>query len=106
MISSHRPSFQVNRGTYRHLTDRVAALPADPGLTKVVVELPADQEKAIAMFTGLGFTGEALLRDHLRDADGELHDLVMLAHLVDESWAAISAVGVADDIRPSNTPTA
>ena len=50
-----------------------------------MVELPVEQEPAIAMFSGLGFTGEALLRDHIRDRNGQLGDLVMLAHLVDET---------------------
>jgi hypothetical protein len=52
------------------------------------------------MFSGLGFTGEALLRDHIRDGDGQLHDLVVLAHLVEESWSTLDAVGLADAIMP------
>jgi ribosomal protein S18 acetylase RimI-like enzyme len=67
------------------------------GLTKLVVELPAEQVHSIDMFSRLGFTGEALLRDHIRDGDGQLHDLVMLAHLVGESWANLTAVGIADE---------
>jgi hypothetical protein len=35
------------------------------------------------MFTSLGFTGEALLRDHIRARSRELHDLVVLAHFAD-----------------------
>lgn len=68
------------------------------GLTKVVVELVADQEHALGMFTVLGFTGEALLRDHIRDRDGRLRDLVLLAHHVDETWSAMNAVGLAEEM--------
>ncbi|MFT4081627.1 MAG: N-acetyltransferase [Nocardioides sp.] len=66
------------------------------GIRKVVVELAADQEHAVAMFSGLGFTGEALLSDHIRDRDGHLHDLLVLAHHVEENWTAIEGAGIAD----------
>lgn len=69
------------------------------GLRKLVVELVADQEHAVAMFTALGFTGEALLRDHIRDRDGRLRDLVMLAHYVDETWAAMATIGLQEEME-------
>jgi RimJ/RimL family protein N-acetyltransferase len=69
------------------------------GLRKLVVELVADQERAIAMFASLGFTGEALLRDHIRDRDGRLRDLVMLAHYVDETWAAMATIGLQEEME-------
>jgi ribosomal protein S18 acetylase RimI-like enzyme len=68
------------------------------GSRKVVVELAADQENALAMFASLGFIGEALLRDHIRDRNGELHDLVMLAHFVDGMWAGMGAIGISDEL--------
>jgi ribosomal protein S18 acetylase RimI-like enzyme len=67
------------------------------GLRKLVVELPVEQVHAIDMFQRLGFTGEALLRDHIRDRAGQLRDLVMLAHLVDDNLANLTTVGLADD---------
>ena len=68
------------------------------GHRKLVVELAADQENALAMFSSLGFVGEALLRDHIRDRDGEFHDLVMLAHFVDGTWAGMDAIGLIDEL--------
>jgi ribosomal protein S18 acetylase RimI-like enzyme len=68
------------------------------GSRKVVVELAADQDNALAMIASLGFTGEALLRDHIRDRNGELHDLVMLAHFVDGTWAGMGALGLSDEL--------
>jgi ribosomal protein S18 acetylase RimI-like enzyme len=68
------------------------------GLTKVVVEVVADQEALLAMFDGLGFTGEALLRDHIRDRSGTLHDLVLLAHHVDDTWTAMRSIGLDDEL--------
>jgi ribosomal protein S18 acetylase RimI-like enzyme len=37
------------------------------GLGKIVVEVVADKEGDISMFTSIGFDAEALLRDHIRD---------------------------------------
>jgi L-amino acid N-acyltransferase YncA len=69
------------------------------GLTKMVVEVIADQEATIAMFGALGFDPEALLRDHVLDQSGELRDLLVLAHSVEESYAAMEAAGLADILR-------
>jgi ribosomal protein S18 acetylase RimI-like enzyme len=87
----------IGRALARHaLLEAVRA-----GRRKLVVELAADQENALAMFTSLGFTGEALLRDHIRDRSGQLHDLVMLAHFVDGMWAGMDAIGLSDELdRP------
>jgi RimJ/RimL family protein N-acetyltransferase len=66
------------------------------GLKKLVVEVVADQEPTLAMFSGLGFEPEALLRDHVRDAGGELHDLITMAHLVDDTWQTMRGTGIDD----------
>lgn len=64
------------------------------GLVKVVVEVVADQYSAIAMFRLLGFEPEAMLRDHVRDRDGRLRDLMLLAHPVADNWGIMAAIGV------------
>ena len=69
------------------------------GLSKLVVEVVAEQGAALALFTDLGFTGEALLVGHIRDRNGELRDLMVLAHHVHDTWAGMDAVGVADELR-------
>jgi L-amino acid N-acyltransferase YncA len=66
------------------------------GLSKLYVEVVADQEGAVAMFTALGFQAEGLLRDHVRDRDGQLRDLVLLAHPIDDQWAAMAGAGIDD----------
>ena len=68
------------------------------GLSKLFVEVVADQDGAVAMFTGLGFQAEGLLRDHVRDRDGELRDLVLLAHPVTDQWAAMASAGIDDAV--------
>jgi len=50
------------------------------------------------MFAELGFTGEALLRDHIHDGDGHYRDLVIVAHIVDDTWAAMDTVGISDEL--------
>lgn len=82
----------LGRDLARHAL--VQALSA--GLTKVVVEVVAEQGAALALFTGLGFRGEAVLVDHVRDREGRLRDLMVLAHHVGDTWAGMSAVGLDD----------
>ena len=85
-------------GLGRELARRAVAEGIGSGLTKLVVEVVAEQGAALALFTELGFTGEALLTDHIRDRSGQLRDLMVLAHHVKDTWAGMDAVGVADDL--------
>jgi ribosomal protein S18 acetylase RimI-like enzyme len=64
------------------------------GFRKVTVDIATGNQGAIAMFRGLGFQPEALLHDQLRDANGEMHDIVVLAHLVEEQWSAMLTAGL------------
>ena len=64
------------------------------GLRKIVVEVVADQTPAVAMFQSLGFNGEALLRDYVRDRSGEFRDLILLAHSVDDHWSEMATLGI------------
>ena len=69
------------------------------GLGKLYVEVVAEQEGAVAMFTALGFQAEGLLRDHVRDRAGALRDLVLLAHPVEDQWAGMRAAGIEDALQ-------
>jgi ribosomal protein S18 acetylase RimI-like enzyme len=64
------------------------------GLRKLVVEVVADQEAAIHLFTGLGFTPEAILANQVRDRAGEVHDLMVLAHDVEDVQSVIATTGI------------
>ena len=85
-------------GLGRELARRAVTEGVGSGLTKLVVEVVAEQGAALALFTELGFTGEALLVDHIRDRNGELRDLMVLAHHVRDTWAGMDAVGVEDEL--------
>jgi ribosomal protein S18 acetylase RimI-like enzyme len=68
------------------------------GLSKIIVEVVADQQPAISMFTALGFDPEALLCSHIRDRNGDFRDLIILAHMVDENWQTFGVTGIDDEI--------
>jgi len=86
-------------GLGRALARWALAQALDCGLRKLYVEVVAEQEGAVAMFGALGFTAEGLLRDHVRDQGGGLRDLVLLAHPVDDHWAAMTAAGIDDALE-------
>jgi ribosomal protein S18 acetylase RimI-like enzyme len=67
-------------------------------LRKVFVEVVADQQAAVAMFQALGFEPEALLRDHVCPGGDELHDLMVLAHHIEDTWAELVTTGVAEQL--------
>ncbi len=86
-------------GLGRELARRALVEAVSSGLSKIVVEVVAEQGAALALFTDLGFSGEALLRDHIRDRSGELRDLMVLAHHVSETWSGMDTVGIADELE-------
>ena len=55
------------------------------------------------MFGSLGFTGEALLRDHIRDRQGNLRDLIMRSPFVDTTWASLNTIGVSAKLGPEES---
>lgn len=85
-------------GIGRELARAALVQALDLGLAKVTVEVVADEQPAINMFTSLGFDAEAVLRSQVRDRNGELHDLIVLAHLVDDNWQAFGVTGVYDEL--------
>jgi N-acetylglutamate synthase-like GNAT family acetyltransferase len=46
---------------------------------KVFVRATVDQVAALAVFQDLGFIPEALLREHVRDGQGQAHDIAVLS---------------------------
>ena len=90
---SHRGS-----GLGRELARRALVEAVGAGLSKLVVEVVAEQGAALRLFAELGFTGEALLTDHIRDRSGQLRDLMVLAHHVGRTWSGMDTVGIADEL--------
>lgn len=67
------------KGLGRALLEACVAGAAAEGAAKIVAHMTPDQRGAITLFEEHGFRAEALLRDHVRDAGGDLHDLVLLS---------------------------
>jgi len=86
------------RGIGRALAQAAILDALELGLKKLVVEVVAEEDSTIAMFRSLGFDPEALLSDHVCDHAGELRDLIILAHAVDDSFHAMLATGLADTV--------
>ena len=86
------------RGVGRALARRAVIEAIELDVSKMVVEVVADQEPTIAMFRSLGFDPEALLTDHVRDQSGALRDLMILAHSAEEQWSSMIVAGIADEL--------
>jgi RimJ/RimL family protein N-acetyltransferase len=84
------------KGLGRSLTQQAFAWSLAEGVEKITAQMTLDQKAAIAVFEGLGFRPEALLRDHVRDHEGEKHDLLILSHEVARFQAQHYAYGVTD----------
>src|SRR5882757_7708953 len=82
------------QGVGRALSQETFALALAAGLEKLSVQMTIDQRGAIALFESLGFKAEALLRDHVRDADGKTHDIVVLGHNIAQVQAQMEAYGL------------
>jgi L-amino acid N-acyltransferase YncA len=87
------------RGVGRALARQAVVDALRLGLTKMIVEVTAEQEATVSMFRSLGFDPEALLVDHVRDKAGELHDLLILAHSVEGASAALRVSGIHTELN-------
>jgi RimJ/RimL family protein N-acetyltransferase len=83
------------QGVGRALSQETFALALGAsGLEKLVAQMTVDQQAAIALFESLGFKAEALLRDQVRDIDGQTHDIVVLGHNIAQFGAQLEAYGI------------
>jgi ribosomal protein S18 acetylase RimI-like enzyme len=104
--SSHVGSLEIvvdpghrRRGIGRQLVQESIRHGVPDGIEKFVVAVLADQQPTLSMFQALGFEAEAILREHIRDDGGEAHDLVLLAHFVDDNSAGLEATGIAEALQ-------
>jgi L-amino acid N-acyltransferase YncA len=84
------------KGLGRALTDTIFAQALERGIEKMVAQMTIDQKGAIATFEELGFKAEALLRDHVKDRNGEKHDLLVYSHDVRAFQSQMDAFGVSE----------
>lgn len=80
-------------GLGRLLIQDAMALAVDRGLTKLMARMTPDQRGAIAVFQELGFRGEALLREHVKDSSGRAHDIIIFSLDAVHQRAQLEAYG-------------
>jgi len=81
-------------GIGRDLVEALFAIAGSHGLAKLSARMTPDQAGSIALFEGLGFRAEALLRDEVRGRDGRPHDLAILSLDLARHAARADAYGV------------
>jgi ribosomal protein S18 acetylase RimI-like enzyme len=86
-------------GVGHELAKRALIDALQAGMLKVVVEVVADQEAAIGLFIALGFKPEALLSNYVRSREGDLHDLLVLAHDVEDVQSVMATTGIVDELE-------
>jgi L-amino acid N-acyltransferase YncA len=64
------------------------------GLAKLTARMTADQAGSIALFEGVGFRAEAMLKDQVRGADGRSHDIAILSYDAARVAARHQAIGI------------
>jgi RimJ/RimL family protein N-acetyltransferase len=85
-----------DRGLGRQLIQESFLIALGLGLEKLTAQMTPDQTGAINVFEEMGFTAEALLKEHVRDQTGEKHDIVILSHDVQGFQSKMQAYGLTD----------
>ena len=84
------------KGLGQRLTEEAFALALSGGAEKITARMTLDQTGAVAVFEGLGFSLEAMLRDQVKDSAGRKHDLLILSHDVARMGAQHEAYGLGE----------
>ncbi len=82
IASDHR-----ERGLARTMAAEVFQNALSAKLEKLVAEMLTDQDGARKVFSRLGFREEAILKDHVLDAQNVKHDLLIMTNDVNVLWA-------------------
>lgn len=87
---------QRGHGLGRDLLQAIFPIAAQYDLKKLIARMTPDQTGSVALFESLGFRGEAMLRNHVRDRAGTMHDLVILSYDAERVAANHQAFGWAE----------
>lgn len=82
------------QGVGRRLLAEMFAAAEQRELKKLVAQMTPDQRGAIQLFEEHGFRGEAMLKDHVMDRQGAVHDLAILSLDVAQAAARYEAFGL------------
>src|SRR5712692_499585 len=94
--SAHVAADMRGEGIGRLLIQETFRIALRLRLEKLTAQMTVDQRGAIAVFESMGFRGEALLRDHVKDRAGIKHDLVILSHDVARFQSQMEAYGAGE----------
>lgn len=81
------------QGVGRALLEELFGIAIRRECQKLIARMTPDQTGAIALFESFGFRGEAMLRDHVMDRAGAVHDLAILSLDVARGAAQREAFG-------------
>jgi L-amino acid N-acyltransferase YncA len=84
------------QGVGRRLLAEMFKVAEQRELKKLVAQMTPDQRGAIQLFEESGFRGEALLKDHVMDRQGQVHDLAILSLDLGRHSARGEAFGMRD----------
>jgi RimJ/RimL family protein N-acetyltransferase len=82
------PDFR-KKGVGAILAREIYYIALKTGLKKLMAEMMAEQHNAIKVFDKLGFVQEAVLSEHVVDAKGKMHNLVIMTNDVEALWEKI-----------------
>lgn len=83
-----------NAGLGSDLLQGIFMIAKERALSKLVARMTVDQTGSIALFEGVGFRAEAMLKDQVRGADGRSHDVAILSYDAARVAALHAATGI------------
>ena len=86
------------RGLGTLLTQEIFVTAVQAGIDKIIAEMTPSQHEARRVFEHLGFRAEGLLTRYVQDPAGRRHDIVIMAHDVDEFLQKMEVFGVVDSV--------
>ncbi|HEX4694555.1 GNAT family N-acetyltransferase [Sphingomonas sp.] len=81
-------------GLGNDLLQGIFMIAKERGLAKLTARMTVDQAASIALFEGVGFRAEAMLKDQVRGADGQSHDIAILSYDSARVAARHAAIGI------------
>ncbi len=84
------------QGVGRRLLAEMFTAAEQRDLKKLIAQLTPDQRGAIQLFEEHGFRGEAMLKDHVIDRQGQVHDLAIFSLDLAQAAGRAKAFGVGE----------
>ncbi len=78
-------------GLGRILASDMFTMAGELGMEKISAEVRADNLGAIKIFKQMGYVHEGILTDHIKDASGTTHDLIIMSCNIKEYWRRLSS---------------